>query len=165
MGMDFTDSFIILEKDKSKWGASKDKKELLARSRRASLRFRASPAPSVGLAELRTNELMTGIREDVAVKVYGENLDTLNAIGHRLEHLIASIPGARDVAMERTSGLRRSPLAITATSWHEYGMDVERLNQYISTAFAGGMAGRSSKARSASRSCFSSPRCQQNGHR
>ncbi len=141
MGMDFTDSFIILEKDRSKWKTAKDKKELLAK-----IEERIAQIPGITCAfsqpvELRTNELMTGIREDVAVKVYGENLDTLNAIGHRLEHLIASIPGARDVAMERTSGLPQITVSYNRDKLAQYGMDVERLNQYISTAFAGGMAG------------------------
>lgn len=141
MGMDFTDSFIILEKDKSKWKTAKDKKELLAK-----IEERIAQIPGITCAfsqpvELRTNELMTGIREDVAVKVYGEDLDTLNAIGHRLEQLIATIPGARDVAMERTSGLPQITVRYDRNKLAQYGIDVERLNQYISTAFAGGMAG------------------------
>ena len=141
MGMDFTDSFIILEKDKSKWKSAKDKKELLAK-----IEERLSRIPGITCAfsqpvELRTNELMTGIREDVAVKVYGESLDSLNAIGHRLEHIIAEIPGAKDVAMERTSGLPQITVNYDRDQLAQYGLDVEKLNQYISTAFAGGYAG------------------------
>lgn len=141
MGMDFTDSFIILEKDKSKWKTAKDKKELLAK-----IEARIAKIPGITCAfsqpvELRTNELMTGIREDVAVKVYGENLDTLNAIGRRLEHIIQEIPGARDVAMERTSGLPQITVRYDRAKLAQYGLDVEKLNQYISTAFAGGYAG------------------------
>ena len=141
MGMDFTDSFIILEKDKSKWKSAKDKKELLAK-----IEERLSRIPGITCAfsqpvELRTNELMTGIREDVAVKVYGESLDSLNAIGHRLEHIIAEIPGAKDVAMERTSGLPQITVSYDRDQLAQYGLDVEKLNQYISTAFAGGYAG------------------------
>jgi cobalt-zinc-cadmium resistance protein CzcA len=141
MGMDFTDSFIILEKDKSKWKSAKSKKELLTR-----IEARLEQIPGISCAfsqpvELRTNELMTGIREDVAVKVYGEDIDTLNAIGHRLEHLIADIPGAKDVAMERTSGLPQITVSYDRAQLAKYGLDVEKLNQYISTAFAGGYAG------------------------
>lgn len=141
MGMDFTDSFIILEKDKSKWKNAKDKKELLAK-----IEERLSRIPGITCAfsqpvELRTNELMTGIREDVAVKIYGESLDSLNAIGHRLEHIIAEIPGAKDVAMERTSGLPQITVNYDRDQLAQYGLDVEKLNQYISTAFAGGYAG------------------------
>ncbi|HCN54454.1 MAG TPA: CusA/CzcA family heavy metal efflux RND transporter [Prevotella sp.] len=141
MGMDFTDSFIILEKDKSKWKSAKDKKELLAK-----IEERLSRIPGITCAfsqpvELRTNELMTGIREDVAVKVYGESLDSLNAIGHRLEHIIAEIPGAKDVAMERTSGLPQITVSYDRDQLAQFGLDVEKLNQYISTAFAGGYAG------------------------
>lgn len=141
MGMDFTDSFIILEKDKSKWKTAKDKKELLAK-----IEARLAQIPGITCAfsqpvELRTNELMTGIREDVAVKVYGENLDTLNAIGQKLEHMISEIPGAKDVAMERTSGLPQITVKYDRQRLAQYGLDVEKLNQYISTAFAGGYAG------------------------
>ncbi len=141
MGMDFTDSFIILEKDKSKWKTAKDKKELLAKIEERIARIPGITCAFSQPVELRTNELMTGIREDVAVKVYGENLDTLNAIGHRLEQLIATIPGARDVAMERTSGLPQITVRYNRDKLAQYGMDVERLNQYVSTAFAGGIAG------------------------
>ena len=141
MGMDFTDSFIILEKDKSKWKSAKNKKELLAK-----IEARLSQLPGISCAfsqpvELRTNELMTGIREDVAVKVYGEDLDTLNAIGHRLEKIVAAIPGARDVAMERTSGLPQITVKYNRDKLAQYGLDVDKLNQYVSTAFAGGYAG------------------------
>ena len=141
MGMDFTDSFIILEKDRSKWKTAKNKKELLAK-----IEARLAQIPGISCAfsqpvELRTNELMTGIREDVAVKVYGEDLDTLNAIGHRLEHIISKIPGARDVAMERTSGLPQITVKYDRAKLARYGLNVDKLNQYISTAFAGGYAG------------------------
>ena len=141
MGMDFTDSFIILEKDRSKWKSAKDKKELLAK-----IEARLARIPGITCAfsqpvELRTNELMTGIREDVAVKVYGENLDTLNAIGRRLERIIAAIPGAKDVAMERTSGLPQITVRYDRARLARYGLDVQKLNQYVSTAFAGGYAG------------------------
>lgn len=141
MGMDFTDSFIILEKDKSKWKSAKNKKELLAK-----IEKRLAQIPGISCAfsqpvELRTNELMTGIREDVAVKVYGEDLDTLNAIGQRLEKIVAAIPGARDVAMERTSGLPQITVKYDRKKLAQYGQDVDKLNQYVSTAFAGGYAG------------------------
>src|SRR5699024_3943410 len=79
MPMDIADTFIILEKDQSKWVSADTKEELIAK-----IREKLSAIPGVNYVftqpiELRFNELLTGVREDVAVKLYGEDLDVLAA--------------------------------------------------------------------------------------
>lgn len=141
MGFDYTDSFIILEKDRSKWTSAKTKKELIAK-----IEEKLATLPGLTFSfsqpvELRFNELLTGIREDVAVKLYGDNLDSLNVIGERMEKIISQVPGAKDVALERTSGLPQITVRYNRQKLAQYGLDVERLNQYVSMAFAGASAG------------------------
>ncbi|MCI7597141.1 MAG: CusA/CzcA family heavy metal efflux RND transporter [Prevotella sp.] len=141
MGFDYTDSFIILEKDRSKWTSAKTKKELIAK-----MEEKLATLPGLTFSfsqpvELRFNELLTGIREDVAVMLYGDDLDSLNAIGERMEQIVGQVPGAKDVALERTSGLPQITVSYDRAKLAQYGLDVERLNQYVSAAFAGANAG------------------------
>lgn len=143
MGFDYTDSFIILEKDKSKWTSASTKDELIAKIE-AKLK---SELPGLNFSfsqpvALRFNELLTGVRQDVAVKVYGENLDSLNAIGTRMEELIAKVPGAHDVALERASGLPQITVSYNRERMAQYGISIETVNRAISSAFAGAEAGQ-----------------------
>ena len=105
MGFDYTDSFVILEKDKSKWKNAKTKEELIEKMIE---KLDSLPGLNYSFSQpvaLRFNELLTGVREDIAVKVYGEDLDTLNMIGEKMVNVISKIKGAEDVALERTAGL------------------------------------------------------------
>lgn len=141
MGFDYTDSFIILEKDRRRWKSAKTKKELIAK-----IEKRLSSLPGLTFSfsqpvELRFNELLTGVREDVAVVLYGENLDSLNAIGERMQAIISHVPGAKDVALERAAGLPQITINYDRKKLAQYGLDIEKINQNVSTAFAGAKAG------------------------
>jgi cobalt-zinc-cadmium resistance protein CzcA len=91
--------------------------------------------------ELRFNELLTGIREDVAVKLYGDDLDKLNEMGEKMVSIISKIKGAGDVSLERTSGLPQITVKYDHQKIAQYGLNIEKLNQYVSAAFAGSKAG------------------------
>lgn len=141
MGFDYTDSFIILEKDLSKWTSAKNKEELIEK-----MKEKLGQLPGLNFSfsqpvELRFNELLTGIREDVAVKLYGEDLDTLNMLGEKIENIVAKVPGAADVSLERTSGLPQISVRYNRRRIAQYGLNIEKLNQYVSAAFAGATAG------------------------
>ncbi|MDD2242099.1 MAG: CusA/CzcA family heavy metal efflux RND transporter [Bacteroidales bacterium] len=140
-GFDYTDSFIILEKNKSKWKSAKTKEELIAK-----IKKKLSILPGLTFSfsqpvELRFNELRTGIREDVAVKLYGDDLDKLNEMGEKMVGIISKIKGAGDVSLERTSGLPQITVKYNRQKTAQYGLSIEKLNQYVSAAFAGGKAG------------------------
>ena len=141
MGFDYTDSFIILEKDRSKWTSAKTKEELIDK-----IKDRLSVLPGLNFSfsqpvELRFNELLTGIREDVAVKLYGDDLDKLNELGEKMTDIISKIDGAADVSLERTSGLPQITVKYDHQKIAQYGLNIAKLNQYVSAAFAGGKAG------------------------
>jgi len=141
MGFDYTDCFIILEKDRSKWVSAQTKEELIEK-----IKQKLSELPGLNFSfsqpvELRFNELLTGVREDIAVKLYGDDLDVLNQKGQEMTNIINHIQGASDVNMERTSGLPQMTVKYDRSKIAQYGLDISKLNQYISSAFAGTSAG------------------------
>ena len=141
MGFDFTDSFIILEKDKSKWVSASTKEELIEKIREKLVHLPGLNFTFSQPVELRFNELLTGVREDVAVKLFGEDLDILSEKGEKIEEIIKTVPGAEDVTLERTAGLPQMTVQYNRGKIAQYGLDIAKLNRYVSAAFAGSSAG------------------------
>ncbi|RYD99940.1 MAG: CusA/CzcA family heavy metal efflux RND transporter [Sphingobacteriales bacterium] len=92
--------------------------------------------------QMRFNELMTGIRQDVAVKIFGENMDTLAAYANEVSELIQSVPGATSPQVERVSGLPQINIDYDRTRIANYGLTIQDVNDVVSTAFAGRSAGQ-----------------------
>ncbi|MFL1894784.1 CusA/CzcA family heavy metal efflux RND transporter [Aquimarina sp. 2-A2] len=141
MPMDIADSYIILEKDKSKWTSAESKEELIEK-----IQEKISVVPGVNFVftqpvELRFNELLTGVREDVAIKLYGEDLDVLADKVQEIAAVIRSVPGAADLNVEATSGLPQMTVEYNRAKMAQYGVTVDKLNDYVSAAFAGEAAG------------------------
>ena len=141
MGFDYTDSFIILERDKRKWVSASTKDELIEK-----IKAKLSELPGLNFSfsqpvELRFNELLTGVREDIAVKLYGDDLDVLSKKGDEIADVISKIHGAGDVNVEHTSGLPQMTVKYDRAKIAQYGLDISKINQYISAAFAGYSAG------------------------
>ena len=137
MPMDIADSYIILEKDKSKWTSAESKEKLIEK-----MREKISVIPGVNFVftqpvELRFNELLTGVREDVAIKLYGEDLQVLSEKANEMADLIQTVPGAGDVRAEATSGLPQMTVVYNRPKMAQYGVTVDKLNDYVSAAFAG----------------------------
>ncbi|MGO3181296.1 MAG: CusA/CzcA family heavy metal efflux RND transporter [Aequorivita sp.] len=141
MPMDIADSYIILEKDKSKWTSADSKEELIEK-----IQEKISVVPGVNFVftqpvELRFNELLTGVREDVAIKLYGEDLDVLADKIQEIAAVIRTVPGAADLNVEATSGLPQMTVVYNRAKMAQYGVTVDKLNDYVSAAFAGEKAG------------------------
>ncbi len=141
MPMDIADTFIILEKDKDQWVSADNKKELIEE-----IKEKLSVIPGINLVfsqplELRFNELLTGVRQDLAVKLYGPNLSVLAEKGEQMKKIIQSVPGASDVTLEATSGLPQITVDYNRQKVAQYGLDIAKLNNYVSMAFAGKQAG------------------------
>lgn len=141
MPMDIADSYIILEKDKSKWTSADSKEELIEK-----IQEKISVIPGVNFVftqpvELRFNELLTGIREDVAIKLYGEDVDVLADKIQEIAAVIRTVPGAADLNVEATSGLPQMTVEYDRAKMAQYGVTVAKLNDYVSAAFAGEKAG------------------------
>ena len=91
--------------------------------------------------QMRFNELMTGIRQDVAVKIFGENLDTLLEYANKVSEVVETVKGVTDPMVERVAGLPQIVIEYKRAQIANYGLNIEDINHVISTAFAGGKAG------------------------
>jgi cobalt-zinc-cadmium resistance protein CzcA len=141
MPMDIADTYIILEKNKSKWTTADTKEGLIEK-----IKEKIAVIPGVNFVftqpvELRFNELLTGVREDVAIKLYGEDLDVLADKIQEIAAVIRTVPGAADINVEATSGLPQMTVVYNRAKMAQYGVTVDKLNDYVSAAFAGEKAG------------------------
>lgn len=91
--------------------------------------------------QMRFNELMTGIRQDVAVKIFGEDMDSLVMYANKVNDVVQSVEGATAPQVERVSGLPQINIAYDRLRLANYGLNVEDVNNLVSTAFAGKSAG------------------------
>lgn len=91
--------------------------------------------------QMRFNELMTGIRQDVAIKIFGENMDTLLAYGNQISSLIPKTEGATEPMVERVEGLPQISIKYNRAQIANYGLRISDVNDIVSTAFAGKSAG------------------------
>ncbi|KMQ68208.1 acriflavine resistance protein B [Chryseobacterium sp. FH2] len=92
--------------------------------------------------QMRFNELMTGIRQDVAVKIFGENMDSLSVYVDKVSKVIQNVEGATSPQVERVGGLPQINVTYDRTRIANYGLHVEDVNDVLSTAFAGKIAGQ-----------------------
>lgn len=91
--------------------------------------------------QMRFNELMTGIRQDVAVKIFGENLDSLVTYADKVSEIIQTVNGATAPQVERVTGLPQISIEYDRTRIANYGLTIQDVNDVVSTAFAGKSAG------------------------
>jgi cobalt-zinc-cadmium resistance protein CzcA len=132
---------IITLKDKDEWTTTSDYNELAKM-----MEEKLEAIPGVFFEanqpiQMRFNELMTGVRQDVAIKIFGENIDTLAAIAPRIAKVIQSVEGATEPQIERTAGLPQITITYDRGRIASYGLNVEDVNRVVSTAFAGQSAG------------------------
>lgn len=140
MSMEEIDMIIRL-KPKKTWKSAKTKEALAEKFKEA-----LSIIPGVDYEftqpiEMRFNELITGVRADIAVKVFGEDLDYLSRKGEEIKQLIENIEGAGDIILEKTTGLPQMNVTYNRSRIAYYGVDIKTLNSYLATAFGGEVAG------------------------
>lgn len=140
MSMEEIDMIIKL-KPKSQWVRAKSKEELAEK-----IKDELSVIPGIDYEftqpiEMRFNELITGVRADIAVKVFGEDLDYLASKAEEIEKLIKGIPGAADVILEKTAGLPQMGVHYNREKIAAYGLDIAELNRQLTMAFGGEKAG------------------------
>jgi cobalt-zinc-cadmium resistance protein CzcA len=92
--------------------------------------------------EMRFNELITGVRADLAIKLFGEDLDYLNSKANEIKSLIDNVDGAADVIVEKTAGLPQMVVDYKRNMVSHYGLSIAELNQQMSSAFGGSVAGK-----------------------
>ncbi len=140
MPMDIADIFVILH-PKENWTKAKTKQELVEK-----VKEKVSVLPGINFEftqpiEMRFNELLTGIREDIAVKLYGDDLDILANKAQEISKLISGIEGIAGIKAEATQGLPQITVKYDRNRMGRYNLKIEDLNTIVETAFSGGVAG------------------------
>jgi cobalt-zinc-cadmium resistance protein CzcA len=140
MPIDIADIFVILTPE-DEWTKVESKQELIDK-----VKEKVSVLPGINYEftqpiEMRFNELLTGIREDVAIKLYGDDLDMLADKAEEISGLIAGIEGIEGIKAEATRGLPQITVKYNRTKLGQYGLKIKDLNTVVETAFSGGVAG------------------------
>lgn len=140
MSMEEIDMIIKL-KPKKLWTAAKNKEALADRFKEALSIIPGVEYEFTQPIEMRFNELITGVRSDIAIKIFGEDLEYINQKALEIKNLIADVPGATDIIMEKTAGLPQIKVNYDRTKIAYYGVDIQTLNTLLSAAFGGKTAG------------------------
>ena len=140
MPMDIADVFVIL-KPESEWVSAGSKSELIAKMKKAVQQVPGINFEFTQPIEMRFNELITGVREDVAIKLFGDDLAVLATKIEEIGKIIAPISGIGDMKVEAINGLPQITVKYNRKKLAQYGIQVNTLNTIIESAFAGGNAG------------------------
>ena len=143
------DTFIIL-KPQSEWqGPHQTKPELVAAMEQAVREIPGNNYEFTQPIQMRFNELLSGVRADVAVKVFGDDIDTLLGVGGQIEKILEKVPGAADVKTEQITGLRVLSIQMDRAKMGRYGLNVADVQDAVAIAIAGRATERCMKATAA----------------
>ncbi|MDB5255458.1 MAG: cation efflux protein [Chitinophagaceae bacterium] len=140
MPIEAGDLMIIL-KDKDEWTSADTREELVEKMAKA---LSDIPGVSFGFQQpiqMRFNELMTGARQDVAVKIFGEDLTQLTYLSKKIAAIIPEVKGTQDLYLEEVIGLPQVVVKIDRDKLYQFNVSVEDVNRTILAAFAGESAG------------------------
>lgn len=140
MSMEESDVIIIL-KPKSEWTSATSKDKLADKFKEALAIIPGMEVEFTQPIEMRFNELITGVRADIAIKVFGADLDILAKKGNEIGALIADVAGAADISVEKVDGLPEMNVRYDRAKIARYGLSIQELNDMVSMGFAGKKAG------------------------
>lgn len=132
---------MLAMKPKGEWTTAATKEEMVEKMEEA---LAVLPGINVEITQpmqMRFNELMTGIRQDVAVKIYGEDLEVLKLNADKIAGLIAPVEGVSEPYVEKVNGLPQIVVEYNRDKISQYGLNIADLNTVLKTAFAGSKAG------------------------
>jgi len=131
----------ILLKDKKEWTSAHNREELAELMQKE---LEKIPGISYGLSQpiqLRFNELISGVRQDVGIKIFGEDLDVLADLAKKIGVIVPTVKGAEDLYVEQVTGLPQIVIKLNRDKIAQFGLNVEDVNRTVSAAFAGEAAG------------------------
>lgn len=136
-----TGDYIITLKDKSEWTSASDREELVEKMQEklsvlAGVKFEFQQP-----IQMRFNELLSGSKQDVAIKIFGDDLNTLAEKGDELSKIIGKVDGVSDINVEKVTGLAQVQVTYNRDRMAQYGLSVAELNRVLRAAFAGSQAG------------------------
>ena len=141
MSMEASDLMIIL-KDKQEWVSAKTFDELADTMGKVMSQVPGITSGFQYPVQMRFNELMTGSRQDVSCKIFGENLDSLAKYAALMGNIIHDVEGAKDLYTETVTGISQVVIHFNRTAIARYGANIKEVNQVIQSAYAGGVAGK-----------------------
>ncbi len=140
MSMEEIDMIIKLKPRKA-WTNAKNKEELAEKFKEALSVIPGIEYEFTQPIEMRFNELITGVRSDIAIKIFGDDLVYIDQKANEIKELIAGVPGASDIILEKTAGLPQIKIEYNRQKIAYYGVDIQTLNSYLATAFGGEATG------------------------
>ncbi|MCX2720124.1 CusA/CzcA family heavy metal efflux RND transporter [Lentiprolixibacter aurantiacus] len=136
MSMEESDVIITL-KPKKEWVSARSKDDLAEKFKEALALIPGMEVEFTQPIEMRFNELITGVRADIAIKVFGEDLEILSAKANEIKTLIEEVPGAADITVEKIVGLPQLNVRYNRSKLALYGLQINSLNRIIEMGFAG----------------------------
>lgn len=141
MPLDASDMMIIL-KDRKEWTSAKTYDELSEKMQKELQDNMVGVTFSFQYpVAMRFNELMTGARQDVVVKIFGDNLDSLKVYSEKLATVVKQVQGAQDIYVEPVSGMPQIVINYNRGMLAQYGLNVADVNNVVNAAFAGKVTG------------------------
>jgi cobalt-zinc-cadmium resistance protein CzcA len=140
MPMEASDMMVIM-KDKSEWTTAKTFDEMAAKMGKA---LEDVPGITAGFqypVQMRFNELMTGARQDVVLKIFGEDLDTLAHYAESLGKIVNEVEGSQDLFVEPVTGMPQIVIDYNRDAIAQYNLNIADINRVVNTAFAGQSSG------------------------
>ncbi len=139
MGLNETDSFLVL-KPRDEW-RSPDKEVLIDRLREVAAEFPGMNISFTQPIEMRTSEMLSGVRGDLAVKLYGRDMAQLDALAQQVVKILEAIPGSQDVLTVKNEGVQYLQVDIDRAAAGRYGLTVEQVQNDLRTLVEGRTAG------------------------
>lgn len=135
------DTFVLL-KDRSEWpNPRKPRAELVREMQEAANEIPGNNYEFTQPIQMRFNELLSGVRADVAIKVFGDDLDQLVEIGEAIEETVSGIEGAQDVSIEQVTGLPILQITPDRTALARLGLNVSDIQDVVAVSIGGVQAG------------------------
>jgi heavy metal efflux system protein len=136
-----TGDYIITLKDKREWKTAKTREELVEKMQEALIPLAGVKFEFQQPIQMRFNELLSGSKQDIAIKLFGDDLDVLATKAEHIEKIIQRIEGVEDINVEKVTGLAQVQVDYNRDRLAQYGLSVEDVNRTLRAAFAGSQAG------------------------
>jgi heavy metal efflux system protein len=136
-----TGDYVITMKDKNEWTSARTREELVEKMEEKLIPLAGVKFEFQQPIQMRFNELMTGSKQDIAIKIYGDDLKVLAEKAEDIENLIRQIEGVEDINVEKVTGLAQVQVEFNRDRLAQYGLSIDDANRVLRAAFAGSQAG------------------------
>lgn len=136
-----TGDYVITLKDKSEWTSAKTREELVEKMEEKLVVLAGVKFEFQQPIQMRFNELLSGSKQDIAIKIFGDDLNTLSEKAADVERIITRIEGVEDINVEKVTGLAQVQVEYNRDRLAQYGLSIDDVNRVLQAAFAGSQAG------------------------